>query len=86
MASTLFLLFTMGMKNNQNNLMQSILVGLFVAVGAVNTMATPAPWVRHNNTGWTDAQHQSHAYVIHPVQGNSPGLPERFLSDTPAAL
>jgi hypothetical protein len=75
----------MGMKNNQNNLIRSILVGIFIAIGAVNTMATPL--AHHTRPlGWTDAQHQYHAYVIHPIQGNSPGLPERFLSDTPAAL
>jgi len=85
MASTRFPAFTMSMKTTQKNLVRLILAGLFIAIGAGHTMADPA-WVRHNSLGWYDAQGRYHLYVIQPLQGNSPGLPERSLSDTAAAL
>jgi hypothetical protein len=48
------------MKTIQQNLVRSILVALFVAVGAGRTMAYD-----HDDKGWFDNQHQHHAFIQH---------------------
>jgi hypothetical protein len=48
------------MKTIQQNLVRSILVALFVAVGAGRTMAYD-----HDDKGWFDDQHQHHAFIQH---------------------
>ena len=48
------------MKTIQQNLVRSILVALFIAVGAGRTMAYD-----HDDKGWFDNQHQHHAFIQH---------------------
>ena len=48
------------MKNIQKNLIRSILVSLFIAVGAGRALAYD-----HDSTGWFDNQHQHHAFIQH---------------------
>jgi hypothetical protein len=70
------------MKSITSNLIRSTLFGLFIAVSAGRTLAfdqTP-------QTGWYDSNHKFHAYIAQPRQGNSPGVPQRNLADTPAGM
>ena len=48
------------MKTIQQNLVRSILVALFVAVGAGRAMAYD-----HDDKGWFDNQHNHHAFIQH---------------------
>jgi hypothetical protein len=48
------------MKTIQQNLVRSILVALFIAVGAGRTMAYD-----HDDTGWFDEHHNHHAFIQH---------------------
>jgi hypothetical protein len=48
------------MKTIQRNLVRSILVALFIAVGAGRTMAYD-----HDDTGWFDEHHNHHAFIQH---------------------
>ena len=83
MATARFLLFSQDMKSISKTLTRSILVSLFIAVGAGRALANDP-----NTSGWYDSNHVFHAYIanLHPIQGNSPGIPESRLADTPAAL
>ena len=69
------------MKSITKNFIGTILVGLFIAAGAGRTLAYD-----HDKTGWFDSEHHHHLFIIEPRAGNSPGVPQRDLSDTPAAL
>jgi hypothetical protein len=48
------------MKTIQKYLVRSILVALFIAVGASRTLAYD-----HDDKGWFDNQHQHHPFVHH---------------------
>jgi hypothetical protein len=83
MADARFLLFIQGMKSITSNLIRSTLFGLFIAVSAGRTLAD-----NHDQTptGWYDSNHKFHAYIAQPRQGNSPGVPQSNLADTPAGM
>jgi hypothetical protein len=48
------------MKTIQQNLVRSLLVALFVAVGAGRTMAYD-----HDDSGWFDEHHNHHSFIQH---------------------
>ena len=48
------------MKIIQENLLPSILAGLFIIAGAGRTMAYD-----HDDKGWFDENHQHHAFIQH---------------------
>jgi len=81
MASAPLLLFSEDMKSITSNLIRSTLFGLFIAVSAGRALAD-----NHTPTGWYDTNHKFHAYIAQPRQGNSPGVPQSNLADTPAGM
>jgi len=48
------------MKTIKKNLVPSILVVLFIAIGAARTLAYD-----HDNKGWFDSHHHHHPFVQH---------------------